>query len=100
MDSGARTTPAQARRAIFTTAGVALLLGPVLLAFFSGGYFAGPRVWAGLTAWLLVGIAALCRRPFPRSTPARVAVAGLALFAAWTLISFLWSPLAGTAYGD
>ena len=72
-----------------------------MLAFFSGGYFDGPRVWAGLIAWVLVAVAALAaRRPIPSSGPARLALGGLALLAVWTLISFTWSPVAGTAYHD
>ena len=36
-----------------------LLAGPTALAFFSGGYFDGPRAWAGLVAWALVAVAVL-----------------------------------------
>ncbi len=79
----------------------ALLAGPLVLAFFSGGYFDGPRVWAGLIAWALVAVAVFAaRRPVPSSGPARLALAGLALLAVWTLLSFTWSPVAGTAYHD
>jgi O-Antigen ligase len=78
-----------------------LLCGPVVVAFFSGGYFDGPRAWAGLIAWLLVGVAAAAAPGPPvRSRMAWVAVIGLLLFAAWTLLSYLWSPVIGTAYDD
>ena len=89
------------RNGALTGARAALLAGPVALAFFSGGFFDGPRVWAGLAAWALVLVAALlARRPLPRSGPARLAVGALALFAAWTLASAAWAPEAGPAYHD
>jgi O-Antigen ligase len=89
------------RQAALTCARVALLAGPAVLAFFSGGYFDGPRVWAGLIVWLLVAVAALTAgRPLPRSRSAWLAIGGLAALAGWTLLSFTWAPLAGTAYHD
>ena len=45
------------RAALLSGARTALLAGPTVLAFFSGGYFDGPRAWAGLIAWALVAIA-------------------------------------------
>jgi O-Antigen ligase len=89
------------RHAALTCARAALLAGPAVLAFFSGGYFDGPRVWAGLIAWLLVAVAALTvARPLPRSRSAWLAIGGLAALGGWTLLSFTWAPLAGTAYHD
>ncbi len=89
------------RQLILNCARATALAGPVVLAFFSGGYFDGPRAWAGLVAWVLVAIAAVTtRRPICTSRPAVVALGGLALLAAWTLVSFTWSPIAGTAYHD
>ena len=77
-----------------------LVAGPVALAFFSGGYFDEPREWAGLGAWCLVAVALfVSRRPWPRARWAVVALLSLALFAIWTLVSFTWAPLAGSAYG-
>jgi hypothetical protein len=84
-----------------TGARAVLLAGPVALAFFSGGYFDTARAAAGLVAWALVAAAALLGAPvIPRSAPGRLAVAGLAALAAWTMLSLTWSPLAGTAYHD
>jgi hypothetical protein len=77
----------------------ALLAGPAALAFFTGGYFDGPRIWAGLGAWLLVAIAMLvCPRPLPAAPGVKPALIGLAALAGWTLISFTWAPVAGSAY--
>lgn len=78
---------------------LALLAGPGALAFFAGGYFEGPRAWAGLIAWALVVIALLAReRPVPHDRWARAAIAGLGGLAAWTLLSAFWAPTAGGAY--
>jgi hypothetical protein len=70
-----------------------------VLAFFAGGYFDTPRAWAGLIAWILVVVAALAapRRGLVRRS-GMLAVLGLALLAAWTLLSMLWAPIVGSAY--
>lgn len=75
-----------------------LLAGPTVLAFFAGGYFQGPRSWAGAGAWLavLLGLAAGAR--LPRGRDGRLALAGLALLAGWTLVSVVWAPVAANAY--
>ncbi len=87
------------RARLLSGAGVVLLAGPVALAFFSGGYFDGPRAWAGLVAWLLVVVAVLCvPRPLPRTPAVAIAVGGLLLLACWTLLSATWAPIAGGAY--
>jgi O-antigen ligase len=88
------------RRVVLGVACAVLLAGPTALAFFSGGYFETPRVWAGLAAWLLVIVAGLAGRPpLPASAPGRLAVLGLLAFALWTLASTFWAPIAGSAYG-
>ena len=72
-----------------------------MLAFFSGGYFDEPRIWAGLGAWALVAVAAIASPPpFPRSRQSLLTLGGLAALAIWTLLSYTWAPLAGTAYHD
>ena len=43
-----------------------LLAGPVALAFFTGGYFDEPRVWAGLVAWRSCGVILASADPLPR----------------------------------
>lgn len=76
-----------------------LLAGPTLLAFFAGGYFDAPRIWAGLVTWAVVAAAMLiCPRPLPRAASARLALVGLVLLALWTLMSLAWAPIAGSAY--
>ena len=77
----------------------ALLVGPTVLAFFSGGYFPEPQAWAGLLAWAVV-IVGLLASPsaLPRGRGAWLALGGLALLACWTLLSSTWAPIAGSAY--
>lgn len=87
------------RAALAYAARVALLAGPTVLAFFAGGYFDAPRIWAGLIAWLLVAIGAIVSpRPVPRGAAATTALLGLSLLAAWTVASFTWAPVPGSAY--
>ena len=79
--------------------GVVALAGPAVLAFFAGGYFDGPRVWAGLVTWALVVVAMFSSpRPLPSRLGGRLALIGLGLLALWTLLSFTWAPIAGNAY--
>ena len=86
-------------RSPLTGARAVLLAGPAALAFFTGGYFDEPRAWAGLVAWLLVAVAAVFGRDvLPRGRAAWLALGGLAGFAAWTLASITWAPIAGSAY--
>src|SRR4051794_6964491 len=83
-------------------AGAAILIsGATVLAFFSGGFFDGPRLVAGVAAWALVVAAAfVAPRALPVSLPGRVAIAGLALLCIWTALSLSWAPLAGRAQDD
>jgi O-antigen ligase/polysaccharide polymerase Wzy-like membrane protein len=79
----------------------ALLAGPTVLAFFSGGYFDVPRLWAALAAWtLLLAVVLLAPHPLPRPLPARLALAGLALFAVLAFVSAWWAPRRGPAFDD
>jgi hypothetical protein len=86
---------------LLTGARATLIAAPTALAFFAGGYFAGPRVWAGLVAWFLVAVAALTQpRIATHCRPTWVAVGGISLLAVWTLCSVAWAPIAGNAYGQ
>ena len=93
------STDSKSRPGPLVVLGVVALTGPAVLAFFAGGYFDGPRVWAGLITWALVVVAMLSS---PRALPARLggrlALIGLGLLALWTLLSFTWAPVAGNAY--
>lgn len=87
------------RRVVLAGACAVLLIGPTVLAFFTGGYFDGPREVAGLVTFILIAIGALVvDRPLPATTGGRVAIVGLVLLAGWTLASLTWAPIAGTAY--
>ena len=51
-------------------------------------------------AWLLVVVGLLAeRKPLPSGRLAWLAIGALAAFAAWTLLSVTWAPIAGSAYG-
>jgi hypothetical protein len=79
----------------------AVLLGPGLVACLDGGYFDGPRLWAGIAAWALLAVAAVALRwPLPASGPGRAALAGLAALTLWTGISLAWAPDRGAASDD
>ena len=64
------------------------------LAFFSGGYFEGPRLVAAIATWALAAAAVLAA-PDLRALRgvAAVALAALAALSAWTALSITWAPL-------
>lgn len=89
------------RRSTAALGAGALICGPTVLAFFSGGYFDRPRIIAAIVAWGLVVLAALVApRPLPESTAGRVALAGMALLCAWTALSLAWAPIGERAQDD
>ncbi|MBI5103620.1 MAG: O-antigen ligase family protein [Solirubrobacterales bacterium] len=75
----------------------AVLAGPTALAFFDGGYFAGPRDIALVVAGVLLALAGATQR-LPRSRPALLAYLGLAGLTAWTAASIAWAPLTDPAW--
>jgi O-Antigen ligase len=77
----------------------AVLAGPTVLAFWSGGYFDQPRLWAALGACALLALAAVVA-PLPRHRATWLAVGALAALAAWTWLSAGWAPLEGEAIDD
>jgi hypothetical protein len=80
---------------------VPLLLGPSILALFSGGYDDSARTAAAVAAFVLLAAAAvLVPRPLPRSRPAMVALASLAALTGWTALSLRWAPLGEPAGED
>jgi hypothetical protein len=81
----------------------AVVLGaPLVLSFFSGGFFDEPRLWAALATWATLALLVVTGRVplLPRSTAARVAIGGLAALTAVTGLSLLWAPLGGPAQAD
>jgi hypothetical protein len=87
--------------AVRAGAAAALIAAPTALGFFTGGFRDDARLVAGILAWFLVVLAALCaERPLPRSTAGRVALAGAALLAVWTGVSIAWSPVSSAAVDD
>jgi hypothetical protein len=89
------------RRAVQSAAAAALLAGPTALAFFSGGYFSGPRLAAAIVAWGFVLLLALAGpAPLPRSLAGWLALGGLAAITVWTAISISWAPVRGPAQQD
>jgi hypothetical protein len=79
----------------------AILAGPTVLAFASGGYYDRARQIALIAAWALAAAAVvLSDRPFPRSRPGIVALVALAAYAGWIGLSTSWAPLHGPARGD
>lgn len=89
------------RQLALVLAAVVLLGAPTVIAFFSGGYFAEPRLVAALAVW--TGVLLLCLAgpaPLPRGRAGRIALGGLALVVLWTAASFAWSPLDGVTQGS
>ena len=90
-----RLTP---RGVVTAVAAAGVLGGPTVLAFLSGGYFAGSRIPAAIVAWLLVlALAVAGPAPLPRSVPGWLALGGLAAITIWSAISLAWAPLGGPA---
>jgi hypothetical protein len=86
------------RRAVTAVAAALLLGGSTALAFFSGGYFAEPRLVAAIVAWALVlALAVAGPLPLPRSRAGQLALAGLVLLTLWSALSVSWAPLKGPA---
>ena len=80
---------------------VVVLAGPVVLAFFSGGFFDRARLVAAVLVWVALAVTVLVRGvPWPRALPGRLIVIGLALLSAWTLASIAWAPVPGRALDD
>ena len=87
------------RAGVLTVARLVLLAGPTALAFFTGGYFPQAQAWAGAAVWVLVAVAlVLAPRPLPSGRAFWIAVAGLVLLGAWSLLSVTWAPIRGNAY--
>jgi hypothetical protein len=88
--------------ALAAGARVALLAGPTVLGFCSGGYFEDARLIAAIVAWVLVAVLAIAvdGSVIPGSAAARLAIGGLAAFTVWVLLSRSWAPMGGPAGED
>jgi hypothetical protein len=80
---------------------VPLLLGPGILALFSGGYDDRARTAAAVAAFVLLAVTAIAiPRPLPRGRRAIVALAALTGLTIWTALSLSWAPLGEPAGED
>ena len=89
------------RRRVLAAGGMALIVMPGVLAFYSGGFFDEPRLIAALASWALFLLAALVApRPLPVSAAGRTALVALTLLSAWSLLSLRWAPIGERAQDD
>ena len=88
------------RRGLFAAVAAALLAGPTALAFFTGGYFAAARDWAGVVTWVLAACALiLVPRALKLDRTTLIMLAGVVGLAIWSLVSAIWAPIAANAWG-
>jgi hypothetical protein len=89
------------RRWLLSAGAAAVICGPTVMAFFSGGFFDRPRLIAALVVWAMVTVVAVAAVwPVPAATPGRVALAALFALTLWTAASVAWAPLGGRAVHD
>lgn len=89
------------RSAIRNGSAAVLLAVPTLLAFWSGGYFAEPRLVAAVAVWLLAAVAfVLVPSPVAKDPAGRLATVGMAALTFLVGLSILWAPIAATAQSD
>jgi peptidoglycan/LPS O-acetylase OafA/YrhL len=104
--SGARLGYSRMPRGVALLPIAALLAGPTIVGFSSGGATDTSRLAAAVAAFVILALAAaLPSRPtavpsrglLPAARSARWALGGLAGFAAWTLLARTWAPTHGRA---
>jgi hypothetical protein len=91
------------RAGALLSARAALVAGPVVLAFFSGGFFDGPRDVALLAAGVVLAVlvaAAPAGQVVPATAAARVALLAAAAYAGWIALSITWAPVRDFAGDD
>ena len=91
------------RAACLLSARAVLIAGPVVLAFFAGGFFDRPRDVALLVASAVLAVlvaAAPAGELVPRHAAARVALVAAAAYAAWIGLSVTWAPIRDFAGDD
>jgi hypothetical protein len=82
---------------------IALVAGPVALAFFSGGFFDRPRDIALLAAGVVLAVLVAAAPPgrlVPEHPAARVALVAAAAYAGWIALSVTWAPVRDYAGDD
>jgi O-antigen ligase/polysaccharide polymerase Wzy-like membrane protein len=91
------------RAGALLSARATLVAGPVALAFFSGGFFDGPRDVALLAAGVVLAVlvaAAPAGQVVPATPAARIALVAAAAYAGWIALSITWAPLRDFAGDD
>src|SRR6185436_20361504 len=82
---------------------IALVAGPVALAFFSGGFFDRPRDIALLVAGVVLAVLVATAPPgrlVPEHPAARIALIAAAAYAGWIALSITWAPVRDYAGDD
>src|SRR4051794_38511273 len=88
------------RAALLLAARGALVLGPVAIAFFAGGFFDGPREVGLIVAAVALAALAVAGEALPRHPAARVALAAALGYAGWIALSIGWAPVKAFATAD
>jgi hypothetical protein len=91
------------RAAALLAARATLVAGPVVLAFFAGGFFDGPRDVALVVAAVVLAVLAVAaptRELVPARPAARIALAAALAYAGWIALSATWAPVADFAGDD
>ncbi|MGZ6707279.1 MAG: O-antigen ligase family protein [Solirubrobacteraceae bacterium] len=88
------------RAALLLAARGVLVAGPVVIAFFAGGFFDEPRLIGLLVAAAALTALAFAGAPLPRHPAARLALAAAVAYAGWIALSITWAPVARYAVAD
>jgi hypothetical protein len=99
----ARGRAARAQAAALLGARATLVAGPVVLAFFSGGFFDGPRDIALLVGGVVLAVLAAVTPTdelVPPRPAARLALVAAAAYAGWIALSATWAPVSDFAGDD
>jgi hypothetical protein len=94
---------ARAQAAALLSARATLVGGPFVLAFFSGGFFDGPRDIALLVAGVVLAVLAAVTPAdelVPQRPAARFALVAAAAYAGWIALSATWAPVRDFAGDD
>lgn len=87
------------RPAVLEPVRAALVVGPTVMAFATGGGTDAARTTGLIAAWVLVALAAAAGS-LPRTKAAATAIVALAALTGWTALSVGWAPLGDVARDD